>query len=80
MVALSLIQEIAPVITALICAGKISSGIGAELGSMKVTEQIDAMEAEAKKQADLKKQADSKKKSDLKKANDNNKKAAAANQ
>jgi len=35
---------IAPVITALICAGKISSGIGAELGSMKVTEQIDAME------------------------------------
>ncbi len=44
MVALSLIKEIAPVITALICAGKISSGIGAELGSMKVTEQIDAME------------------------------------
>jgi phospholipid/cholesterol/gamma-HCH transport system permease protein len=44
MVALSLIREIAPVITALICAGKISSGIGAELGSMKVTEQIDAME------------------------------------
>lgn len=44
MVALSLIREIAPVITALICAGKVSSGIGAELGSMKVTEQIDAME------------------------------------
>jgi phospholipid/cholesterol/gamma-HCH transport system permease protein len=44
MVALSLIKEIAPVITALICAGKIASGIGAELGSMKVTEQIDAME------------------------------------
>ncbi len=44
MVALSLIREIAPVITALICAGKIASGIGAELGSMKVTEQIDAME------------------------------------
>ena len=44
MVALSLIREISPVITALICAGKISSGIGAELGSMKVTEQIDAME------------------------------------
>jgi len=44
MVALSLIREIAPVITALICAGKISSGIGAELGSMKVSEQIDAME------------------------------------
>ena len=44
MVAMSLIREIAPVITALICAGKIASGIGAELGSMKVTEQIDAME------------------------------------
>ena len=47
MVALSLIREIAPVITALICAGKFSSGIGAELGSMKVTEQIDAMEVSA---------------------------------
>jgi phospholipid/cholesterol/gamma-HCH transport system permease protein len=42
MVALSLIREIAPVITALICAGKVASGIGAELGSMKVTEQIDS--------------------------------------
>ncbi|MEO8515381.1 MAG: ABC transporter permease [Flavobacterium sp.] len=47
MVALSLIKEIAPVITALICAGKVASGIGAELGSMKVTEQIDAMEVSA---------------------------------
>ena len=47
MVALSLVREIAPVITALICAGKISSGIGAELGSMKVTAQIDAMEVSA---------------------------------
>lgn len=44
MVSVSLIREIAPVITALICAGKVGSGIGAELGSMKVTEQIDAME------------------------------------
>ena len=44
MVSISLIREIAPVITALICAGKIGSGIGAELGSMRVTEQIDAME------------------------------------
>jgi phospholipid/cholesterol/gamma-HCH transport system permease protein len=44
MVAISLIREMAPVITALICAGKIGSGIGAELGSMRVTEQIDAME------------------------------------
>lgn len=47
MVSLSLIREIAPVITALICAGKIASGIGAELGAMKVTEQIDAMEVSA---------------------------------
>ena len=44
MVAVSLLREMGPVITALICAGKIGSGIGAELGSMKVTEQIDAME------------------------------------
>jgi phospholipid/cholesterol/gamma-HCH transport system permease protein len=44
MVAMSLIREMGPVITALICAGKIGSGMGAELGSMKVTEQIDAME------------------------------------
>src|ERR1035437_3055302 len=44
MVALSLIKEMGPVITALLCAGKIGSGMGAELGSMKVTEQIDAME------------------------------------
>lgn len=47
MVSLSLIREIAPVITALICAGKIASSISAELGSMKVTEQIDAMEVSA---------------------------------
>lgn len=44
MVCVSIVREIGPVITAIICAGKISSGIGAELGSMKVTEQIDAME------------------------------------
>lgn len=44
MVGLSIIREIGPVITGLICAGKIGSSIGAELGSMKVTEQIDAME------------------------------------
>jgi phospholipid/cholesterol/gamma-HCH transport system permease protein len=43
-VSVSLVREIVPVITALICAGKIGSSIGAELGSMKVTEQIDAME------------------------------------
>lgn len=44
MVAVAMIREIAPVITALICAGKVGSGIGAELASMRVTEQIDAME------------------------------------
>jgi phospholipid/cholesterol/gamma-HCH transport system permease protein len=44
MVAISVVREIGPVITALICAGKIGSSMGAELGSMKVTEQIDAME------------------------------------
>jgi phospholipid/cholesterol/gamma-HCH transport system permease protein len=44
MVAISVIREIGPVIIALICAGKISSSIGAELGSMKVSEQIDAMD------------------------------------
>src|SRR5690606_32500368 len=44
MVAISVIREIGPVIIALICAGKIASSMGAELGSMRVTEQIDAME------------------------------------
>ncbi len=44
MVALSIIREMGPVVTGLICAGKIGSGMGAELGSMKVSEQIDAME------------------------------------
>ncbi|UKJ06697.1 MlaE family ABC transporter permease [Solitalea lacus] len=44
MVGIAIIREIGPVITALIFAGKIGSSIGAELGSMKVTEQIDAME------------------------------------
>jgi len=43
MVAVSLIREMGPVITGLICAGKVASSIGAELGSMKVTEQIEAM-------------------------------------
>jgi phospholipid/cholesterol/gamma-HCH transport system permease protein len=44
MVSVAMIREIAPVITGLICAGKVGSGIGAELASMRVTEQIDAME------------------------------------
>jgi phospholipid/cholesterol/gamma-HCH transport system permease protein len=44
MVAVSIVREIGPVITALIFAGKAGSGVGAELASMKVTEQVDAME------------------------------------
>lgn len=44
---LSLLWESGPVIAALITAGRVGAGIGAELGSMKVTEQIDAMEASA---------------------------------
>jgi phospholipid/cholesterol/gamma-HCH transport system permease protein len=44
MVAVSIIREIGPVVTALIFAGKVGSGIGAELASMNVTEQIDAMQ------------------------------------
>jgi phospholipid/cholesterol/gamma-HCH transport system permease protein len=44
MVSISVIREIGPVIIALICAGKVASSIGAELGSMKVTEQIDSMD------------------------------------
>lgn len=44
MVSIAIIREMGPVITALIFAGKIGSSIGAELGSMRVTEQIDAME------------------------------------
>jgi len=43
-VSIAIVREIGPVIIALIFAGKIGSSIGAELGSMKVTEQIDAME------------------------------------
>ncbi|MEH6537217.1 MAG: ABC transporter permease [Psychroserpens sp.] len=44
MVSISIVREVGPLITALVCAGRIGSGIGAELGSMRVTEQIDAME------------------------------------
>jgi len=43
----SLIKETGPLITGLIISGRVGAGIGAELGSMKVTEQIDAMEASA---------------------------------
>lgn len=44
MVGIAMVREIGPILTALIFAGKIGSSVGAELGSMKVTEQIDAME------------------------------------
>ena len=44
---IAIIKALAPLITSLICAGKVGSRIGAELGSMKVTEQIDAMEVSA---------------------------------
>jgi phospholipid/cholesterol/gamma-HCH transport system permease protein len=44
---LSIFREIGPIIISLICAGKMGSAIGAELGSMKVTEQIAAMEVSA---------------------------------
>src|ERR1700744_1287994 len=44
LVSIAIMRALAPLVTALICAGKVGSGIGAELGSMRVTEQIDAME------------------------------------
>ncbi len=44
LVALSVVREIGPVITALIVAGRVGSAIAAELGTMKVTEQIDALQ------------------------------------
>ena len=47
LVAIAIIRALAPLVTALIAAGKVGSNIGAELGSMKVSEQIDAMEVSA---------------------------------
>lgn len=47
LIAIAIIRALAPLVTALITAGKVGSNIGAELGSMKVTEQIDAMEVSA---------------------------------
>lgn len=47
MVFISIITELGPVIFALLFAGKVGSGIGAELSSMRVTDQIDAMEVSA---------------------------------
>src|ERR1700743_3551324 len=47
LMAIAIVRALAPLVTALIAAGKVGSNIGAELGSMKVTEQIDAMEVSA---------------------------------
>ena len=49
LIGIAIIRALAPLITALISAGKIGSNIGAELGSMNVTEQIDAMEVSGTK-------------------------------
>jgi len=47
LVSIAIVRALASLVTALICAGKVGSSIGAELGSMKVTEQIEAMEVSA---------------------------------
>jgi len=44
-VGLSMVRELGPVVTAILVGGRVGSGFTAELGSMKVTEQIDAMRA-----------------------------------
>jgi phospholipid/cholesterol/gamma-HCH transport system permease protein len=44
-VAITLVRELGPVLSALLVAGRSGSGMASELGSMKVTEQIDAMRA-----------------------------------
>jgi phospholipid/cholesterol/gamma-HCH transport system permease protein len=49
MLALSIFKEIGPVITSLVLAGRLGAGMGAEIGSMRVTEQIDALEVAALK-------------------------------
>ena len=43
LVAMALFRELGPVLTAILVGGKVASGLAAELGSMKVTEQIDAL-------------------------------------
>jgi phospholipid/cholesterol/gamma-HCH transport system permease protein len=47
LVALSMVRELSPVLSALIMAGRCGSAMGAELGTMRVTEQIDALEVQA---------------------------------
>ena len=45
--ALALVREIGPLVVGLLVSGRVGAGVGAELGAMKVTEQIDALEAVA---------------------------------
>ena len=47
LISIALVRALGPLVTALICSGKVGSSIGAELASMRVTEQIDAMEVSA---------------------------------
>jgi len=47
LIGIAIVRALGSLVTALICAGKVGSGIGAELGSMRVNEQIDAMEVSA---------------------------------
>jgi len=47
LIGIAIVRALGPLVTALICAGKVGSSIGAEIGSMKVTEQIEAMEVSA---------------------------------
>ncbi|MEQ1506879.1 MAG: ABC transporter permease [Myxococcota bacterium] len=47
LITIALVRSLAPLVTALICTGKVGSSIGAELGSMKVSEQVEAMEVSA---------------------------------
>jgi len=47
LIGIAIVKALGPLVTGLICAGKVGSSIGAELGSMKVTEQIEAMEVSA---------------------------------
>ena len=49
LIGIAVFRALAPLVTALICAGKVGSSIGAELGAMKVTEQIEAMDVSASK-------------------------------
>ncbi|WP_299823446.1 ABC transporter permease [uncultured Pontibacter sp.] len=47
LISVAIVRAMGPLVTALIAAGRVGSSIGAELGSMRVTEQIDAMEVSA---------------------------------